>query len=89
VSSLNAKPEKTWKRQNFRNLSVELSKLALVKSSIKQITNLKLTKRNKRERNWSMRGFRMSMLVRRNTESSSKKTEKPSVLKKSKISEKK
>jgi hypothetical protein len=70
-------------------LSVELSKLALVKSSIKQITNLKLTKRNKRERNWSMRGFRMSMLVRRNTESSSKKTEKPSVLKKSKISEKK
>jgi hypothetical protein len=70
-------------------LSVELSKLALVKSSIKQITNLKLTKRNKRERNWSTRGFRMSMLVRRNTESSSKKTEKPSVLKKSKISEKK
>ena len=89
MSSLNAKPETTRKRQDFRNLSVELSKLALVKSSIKQITNLKLTKRNKRERNWSMRGFRMSMLVRRNTESSSKKTEKPSVLKKSKISEKK
>lgn len=87
-SSLSAKPRKTLKQQDFRNWSAELSRLVLVKISIKLTRTLKLTKRNKREKNWRTREFKMSMHVRRNIESSSRRTVKLSASVKSKILEK-